>query len=157
MSRKARIDAPGTLHHVIVRAIEPRKVIRSDYDRDNFVNRLCKLIFKTPTDCFAWALMSNHIHLLLRTGLVPVGCSMNRLLSGYAGWFNLNICQTAVSRLSRRGETIARELEVELIEQNKKALKHRMSPLKPPGGHDLYGHSLQPVWQGRGQVTVTVP
>jgi len=44
MPRKSRIDAPGALHHVIVRGIERRKIFRSDYDRKNFLNRLGKLI-----------------------------------------------------------------------------------------------------------------
>jgi REP element-mobilizing transposase RayT len=88
MPRKARIDAPGALHHVIVRGIERRKVFRSDYDRKNIVSRLGKLIPETDTDCFAWALIPNHIHLLLRTGSVPIAVFMSRLLTGYAGWFN---------------------------------------------------------------------
>ena len=88
MPRKARIDAPGALHHVIVRGIERRKIFRSDYDRKNFLNRLGKLIPETQTDCFAWALIPNHVHLLLRTGSIPVSVLMRRLLTGYAVWFN---------------------------------------------------------------------
>jgi putative transposase len=88
MPRKARIDTAGALHHVIIRGIERRKIFRSDLDRANFLNRLSELIPETKTDCFAWALMSNHAHLLLRTGLVPISVFMSRLLTGYAGWFN---------------------------------------------------------------------
>ena len=88
MPRKARIDAPGALHHVIVRGIERRKIFRSDYDRENFLNRLSVLIPETRTDCLAWSLIPNHFHLLLRTGAVPLAVLMNRLLTGYAGWFN---------------------------------------------------------------------
>ena len=88
MPRKARIDAPGALHHVIVRGIERRKIFRSDYDRKNFLNRLGELIPETQTDCFAWAMLPNHVHLLLRTGLIPVSVLMSRLLTGYAVWFN---------------------------------------------------------------------
>lgn len=88
MPRKSRIDAPGALHHVIIRGIERRKIFRSDYDRQNFLNRLSELLPQTHTDCFAWALIPNHVHLLLRTGLVPISIIMNRLLTGYGGWFN---------------------------------------------------------------------
>ena len=88
MPRKARIDAPGALHHVIVRGIERRKIFRSDFDRNNFVSRLAKLIPETQTDCFAWALLPNHVHMLLKTGSVPVSILMSRLLTGYAVWFN---------------------------------------------------------------------
>jgi hypothetical protein len=37
MPRKARLDAPGALHHVIVRGIERRKIFLDDIDRDNFL------------------------------------------------------------------------------------------------------------------------
>ena len=85
MLRKARIDAPGALHHIIARGIERKKIFRSDYDRENFLNRLCDLIPGTHTDCFAWALLPNHFHLLLRTGKVPIADLMRRLLTGHAG------------------------------------------------------------------------
>ena len=88
MPRKARIDAPGALQHVVIRGIERRKIFRSDYDRKNFLNRLAELIPETHTDCFAWALIPNHVHLLLRTGSVSISVLMNRLLTGYGGWFN---------------------------------------------------------------------
>jgi hypothetical protein len=40
MPRKARIDAPGALHHVMIRGIERRKIFWDDTDRDSFVDRL---------------------------------------------------------------------------------------------------------------------
>ena len=39
MPRRARLDAPGTLHHVIVRGIERRNIVDDDRDRRNFVSR----------------------------------------------------------------------------------------------------------------------
>ncbi len=37
MPRQAKLDAPGTLHHVIVRGIEKRRIVDDKVDRDNFV------------------------------------------------------------------------------------------------------------------------
>ncbi len=88
MPRKARIDAPGALHHIIVRGIERRKIFRDDSDRDNFLDRLGMILEDTQTRCFAWALIPNHFHLLLRTGGVPISRVMQRLLTGYAISFN---------------------------------------------------------------------
>jgi putative transposase len=89
MPRKARLDAPGALHHIIVRGIERRKIFRDDSDRDYFLNRLGGVLLDSQTRCFAWSLMSNHFHLLLRTGLIPISNVMRRLLTGYAVSFNL--------------------------------------------------------------------
>ncbi len=73
MPRKARIDAPGALHHIIGRGTARRKVFLDDDDRDNFVQRLSTILSGTATSCFAWSLLPNHYHLLLRTGNVPIG------------------------------------------------------------------------------------
>ena len=88
MPRKARIDAPGALHHIIVRGIERRKIFFDDSDRDNFIERLGNIVSETGTPCFAWALIPNHFHLLLRTGLTPIATVMQKLLTGYAVSFN---------------------------------------------------------------------
>lgn len=88
MPRQARIDAPGAVHHVIVRGIEHRKIFNDDQDRQNWLERLAAILDDTDTPCFAWALMSNHVHLLLRTGRQPLAGVMQRLLTGYAVSFN---------------------------------------------------------------------
>ncbi|WP_076750539.1 helix-turn-helix domain-containing protein [Desulfatitalea tepidiphila] len=84
MPRKARIDAPGAIHHIIARGIERGIIFRDDQDRDDFVHRLGKVVTETETRCFAWALIPNHFHLLLQTGAAPVSTVMRRLLTGYA-------------------------------------------------------------------------
>lgn len=88
MPRQARIDAPGALHHIIVRGIERRKIFRDDTDRYDFLDRLGKVLTETGTSCFAWALIPNHFHLLLRTGRSPISKVMSRLLTGHAMAFN---------------------------------------------------------------------
>ena len=88
MSRKSRIDAPGALHHIIVRGIERRRIFKTDADRDNFLSRLGDILTETETACYAWALIPNHFHLLLRTSNVSISTVMKRLLTGYALWFN---------------------------------------------------------------------
>ena len=88
MPRKARIDAPGALHHIILRGIERRKIFYDDDDRENFLARLAGIVTDTNTPCFAWALIPNHVHLLLRTGTAPIATVMQRLLTGYAVSFN---------------------------------------------------------------------
>jgi len=45
MPRQARLDAPGTLHHVIVRGIERRTIVDDDTDREEFVDRMGKIAF----------------------------------------------------------------------------------------------------------------
>jgi REP element-mobilizing transposase RayT len=88
MPRKARIDAPGALHHIIIRGIERKPIFKDNWDYQNFIERLGNILTDTNTPCYAWALMLNHVHLLLRTGLVSISTVMRRLLTGYAQQFN---------------------------------------------------------------------
>ena len=89
MPRKARIDAPGALHHIICRGIERRRIFYDNADKDDFIKRLSAILSDTATPCYAWALIPNHFHLFLRTGTAPIATVMRRLLTGYAVSFNL--------------------------------------------------------------------
>jgi putative transposase len=88
MPRTARLDAPGVLHHVMIRGIERRKIFRNNKDREDFIERLENLCPEAQTYCYAWAFMSNHAHFLFRTGTEPLSRLMRRLLTGYVIGFN---------------------------------------------------------------------
>ncbi len=88
MPRKARIDAPGAVHHIICRGIEGRDIFFDDTDRDRFVERLGRIVTESRTFCYGWALIPNHLHLLLKTGGAAISTVMLRLLTGYAVSFN---------------------------------------------------------------------
>ncbi len=88
MPRGARLDAPGTLHHVMVRGIEGNRIVSDDADRTFFVSRMGKVSAATGTKIFAWALMTNHAHILLESGALGLSTFMRKLLTGYASWYN---------------------------------------------------------------------
>ena len=88
MPRRARLDTPGTLHHVMVRGIERRRIVKDVADRKNFVKRLGELVAGTKTIIYAWALMTNHAHILLRSSEIGISGFMRRLLTGYAISYN---------------------------------------------------------------------
>lgn len=81
MPRLARLDAPGVFHPVMIRGIERRKILWNKKDREDFLDRLGKLLPKTQTACYGWAFLSNHAHFLFQTGKVPLSTLMRRLLS----------------------------------------------------------------------------
>lgn len=88
MPRTGRLDAPGVLHHVIIRGIERRKIFRCDKDCEDFIERLATLCPWAKATCYAWAFMPNHAHFLFRTGTEPLSKLMRRLLTGYVIGFN---------------------------------------------------------------------
>jgi REP element-mobilizing transposase RayT len=96
MPRLARLDAPGILHHIIIRGIERQDIFRNNKDRHDFIERLSIILPETKTSCYAWVLMSNHAHFLFRSGKTGISTVMRRLRTGYAVSFN--------HRYSRHGQ-----------------------------------------------------
>ena len=90
MPRQARLDAPDTLHPVMVRGIERTALFRDDTDRADFVTRLAALARGGgPLTVSAWALLPNHTPISSSgRGTRPLPRSMRSLLTGYAGAFN---------------------------------------------------------------------
>ena len=88
MPRLARLDAPGVLHHVIGRGIESNSIFLNNKDRNDFINRLSQLVEEGAIEIYAWALMPNHFHLLLKTKNRPLSSNMRKMLTGYVVNFN---------------------------------------------------------------------
>ncbi len=63
MPRQARIDAPGALHHVILRGIERKAIFKGDVDRSDIIERIEHNLLASSTSCYAWGLMTNYVHL----------------------------------------------------------------------------------------------
>jgi hypothetical protein len=52
------------MHHVIIRGIEHKEIVKDDHDRQNFVYRMGMIALETGTLIYAWALMTN-MHIFL--------------------------------------------------------------------------------------------
>ena len=151
MPRTARIDIPGILQHIIVRGIEKCDIFLNDDDRDSFVRRFAGLLEQTGTDCLAWALMTNHFHLLLRTNQTKLSLFMRRLLTGHAVTFNLR--HGRVGHLfQNRYKSIVCEKEPYLLELVRYIHLNplRAGLLKDLGELDAYPWSGHAVLMGNG-------
>jgi REP element-mobilizing transposase RayT len=72
----------------MARGIERTKIFRNHKDREDFLCRLEERASAGAWLVYAWALMPNHIHLLVRTGLQPLSTNMRKLMTGYVVNFN---------------------------------------------------------------------
>ena len=61
MPRQARLDAPGVLHHIMIRGIARRKIFINDRDREDFLDRLTELLPETQTACYAIRAQAKHL------------------------------------------------------------------------------------------------
>lgn len=88
MARRIRLDGPAVAHHVMVRGLGGSAIFLDAADHQDFVDRLCRLLPECGARCFAWALLSNHAHLVLQTDAGALSRVMRRLNTGYAVRFN---------------------------------------------------------------------
>jgi REP element-mobilizing transposase RayT len=72
----------------MARGIDRRDLFLDDEDRARFVSTVERVFGESRTACFAWALMTNHYHLLVETGSVPLADAMQRVNLRYAQHFN---------------------------------------------------------------------
>ena len=88
MPRQARLDVPGALHHIMVRGINKADIFKDDQDRSLFLERLGLQVGDGDSAIYAWVLMTNHVHLLFRSGKEGISGVMRKLLTWYAQYFN---------------------------------------------------------------------
>jgi REP-associated tyrosine transposase len=89
MARQPRIEYPGALYHVISRGIERRDLFRDGVDRKRYLSHLERAVERFRCRIFAYCLMSNHVHLAIETGKIPLSRIMRSINTSYAGYFNL--------------------------------------------------------------------
>ena len=108
MPRPPRCDAPGAVHHVWARGIDGRAIFVDDGDRFDLLHRLARILPESEMRCLAWALMSNHVHLVLRAGRVRLSTVMKRVHTGFALRFNRRNERRGYLFQSRFGSRVVR-------------------------------------------------
>jgi REP element-mobilizing transposase RayT len=88
MPRQARLDIPGALHHIMVRGINKSTIFEDDEDREQFLNRLGGNITDARASVYAFALMTNHAHVLFKSGKPGISAVMRKQLTWYAQYYN---------------------------------------------------------------------
>ena len=88
MPTKKRITVPGACVHIMARGISGTDIFSDDEDRRMFLSLLSLGIGQNGYLCYAWTLMSNHYHLLVRSSENPLERLMRRLNSRYAQYHN---------------------------------------------------------------------
>ena len=161
MPRQARLDAPGTLHHVMSRGIEGTNIFRTDKDRDDFLDRLAAQCEADALKVYAWALIPNHFHLLVRTGNRPLFEGMRKILTGYVVRFN--------RRHKRQGHLFQNRYKSIVCEEDPYLLELtryiHLNPLRagmvrtikeldryPWSGHSAIMGTVKREWQDTGEI-----
>ncbi len=111
MTKQLRIEYEGAFYHVLSRGNERKEIFRDDKDRSLFTEIMGEMSARFSVDIFAYVLMSNHYHLLLRTNRPNISKSMQWLGVTYTRRFNI--------RHSRSGHLFQGRFKSFLIENDK--------------------------------------
>lgn len=88
MPRLARIKSETDIYHVMMRGIDKQKIFIDDEDNERFIFTLGRYRQKSGYELYAYCLMGNHVHLLIKEGLEPLSTSMKRIGTSYVSWYN---------------------------------------------------------------------
>jgi REP element-mobilizing transposase RayT len=136
----------------MVRGIERRPIVRDDADRRDFLGRVAALVEGGALTVYAWALLPNHAHLLVRTRARPLARTMRSLLTGYAGAFNRRHQRTG-HLFQNRYKSVVVEEEPYLLELVRYL---HLNPLRAGLVPDLRTLARYP-WTGHSALLGTIP
>jgi REP element-mobilizing transposase RayT len=88
MSTKPRIVAPDLIYEITSKGARGVKVLSSAELKSFFLKELIHTLQKFSYHCYAWSIMDDHYHLVLKSSDVPISIFLQRLNSVYAKHFN---------------------------------------------------------------------
>ena len=88
MARQARQKSESGVYHVMLRGINKQQIFFDEQDYKKFISVLiaCKKI--DSFQLYAYCLMPNHIHLLIKETSTPISTVMKRIGCKYVYWYN---------------------------------------------------------------------
>jgi len=88
MPRKARVKSKNGIYHIMLRGANRQEIFHDDEDCIKFLDIIEKYKRVSEMGLFAWCLMSNHVHLLLKEGNEPISITMKRIGVSFVGYYN---------------------------------------------------------------------
>lgn len=97
MGRQARKYSQTGMYHIVFRGISRQNVFEEEKDYVKILNMIQKLKQEMNFEIYAYCLMNNHVHLLLKEcNMGDISLIMRRLLTKYVGWFNRKYSRSGV-------------------------------------------------------------
>jgi REP element-mobilizing transposase RayT len=88
MARSLRIDFPDAYHHVTARGVMGHDIFHTGEDRQFFLSRLAEAHQRWEIVVYGYCLMSNHVHLELRTPRGELSRAMQWVMQSHAARMN---------------------------------------------------------------------
>lgn len=88
MPRQARRKSGSGIYHIMLRGINKQVIFEDEEDNIKFLETLKKYKAISGYKIFAYCLMSNHVHLLLKVEKEDIDLIIKRIASSYVYWYN---------------------------------------------------------------------
>ncbi|WP_422484918.1 REP-associated tyrosine transposase [Gudongella sp. DL1XJH-153] len=94
MPRTARVRSRTGIYHLMLRGINRQTIFEDNEDAQKFLYTLEDVKNTSGFEIYAYCLMTNHIHLLVKEGQEDFGQSMRRIGAKYVYWYNMKYERT---------------------------------------------------------------
>ena len=88
MPRTERMKSCTGIYHVMLRGINQQNIFVDDEDNERFIATLARYQKESEYELYAYCLMGNHVHLLMKEGNETLGNTMGRIGASYVYWYN---------------------------------------------------------------------
>jgi putative transposase len=110
MPREARRKSKSIIYHIMIRGINQQNIFADDEDNEKFINILNAYRKKIEYEIYAYCLMGNHVHLLIKEGKEALSNTMKRIGTSYVYWYNW--------QYSRKGHLFQDRYKSEAVEDD---------------------------------------
>ena len=83
MPRGARRKSSTNIYHIMIRGINQQNIFADEEDYEKFIDTLEKYNKKIEFEIYAYCLLDNHVHLLMKEGNEPSLNTMKRIGASY--------------------------------------------------------------------------
>ena len=110
MPRTARRPSESNIYHIMLRGIDRKQIFYDREDNEKFIETLEKYKGVSGYEIYAYCLMGNHIHMLIKTGNEPLDTSLRRIGASFVYWYNI--------KYARSGHLFQDRFKSEAIDSN---------------------------------------
>lgn len=89
MPRQARKKSNTGIYHIMLRGINQQQIFEDEEDNNKFLDVIKEYKLICDYEVYAYCLMGNHIHLLIKEGEEPLGQIMKRICTRFVYWYNV--------------------------------------------------------------------
>jgi putative transposase len=88
MPRGARKKSSSGIYHIVLRGINKQRIFEDNQDYRKFLETIKTNKYKSGYIVYAYCLMNNHIHLLIKEGTESLGNTFRRIGASFVYWYN---------------------------------------------------------------------